>query len=208
MNDVSTSQVALTAATASEYDFIIGLDASGSMNNPSKRFPGKTLWEEAQETILGIAYQLAKYDTDGLDIVIFGGGVELHQGVTPDKVGVVFQSRSPRGSTPLATALTTIVEKQKASGKNTVAIIFTDGVPDQQEPSVERVIIDAANALDKDEALTFLLIQIGGDAAAAAYLARLDDDLTEAKFDIVDTVSAEVADTMEPLDLINKAING
>lgn len=44
----------LTKETASEFDFIICLDASGSMSSPSTRYAGKSRWEEAQETILGI----------------------------------------------------------------------------------------------------------------------------------------------------------
>ncbi|WP_068090950.1 VWA domain-containing protein [Novosphingobium rosa] len=205
MND-TTPQFALTAETASEFDFIIGLDASGSMSKPSKRFVGKTRWEEAQETIYGIAHTLNKIDADGIDIVVFGGSTDWYEGVTADKVEDLFNTRSPNGGTPLAAALTKIVAKQKTSGKNTVAIIFTDGEPDQ-EPPVEKVIVDAANSLDKDEALTFLFVQIGDDAGAAKFLARLDDNLPAAKFDIVDTVSAAEAETMQPLDLINKAIN-
>lgn len=34
----------------------------------------------------------------------------------------------------------------------------------------------------------------------------VDDDLKGAKFDIVDTVTCDEVDGMEPLDLINKAI--
>lgn len=196
---------ALTAETASEYDFIVGLDASGSMASPSKRRPGKTRWEEAQETILGIALGLEKFDADGIDVVVFGGGVSMVEGVTSAKVAELFASRGPRGSTPLAEALTVVVNKQKASGKNTVAIIFTDGEPDDKA-AAEKVIADAANALEKDEALTFLFVQIGDDAAASKYLDHLDDGIT-AKFDIVDAISAATADTMEPIDLINKAIN-
>lgn len=198
--------VTLTAETASEYDFIIGLDASGSMASPSKRRPGKTRWEEAQETIFAIAAGLEKFDADGLDVVVFGGGVTMVEGVTSAKVSELFASRSPRGSTPLAEALTLVVKKHNTSQKNTVAIIFTDGEPDDRN-AAEKVIVDAANALEKDEALTFLFVQIGDDPAASKYLDHLDDGLTNAKFDIVDAISAATADTMEPLDLINKAIN-
>jgi hypothetical protein len=198
-------KVALNAETASEYDFIIGLDASGSMASPSTRYPGKTRWQEAQETIFGIASALDKFDADGIDVVVFGGGVSLVEGVTSAKVSELFATRSPRGSTPLAEALDVVAKKQAKTGKNTVAIIFTDGEPDNR-PAAEKVIVDAANALEKDEALTFLFVQIGNDAGAAAFLDHLDDGLT-AKFDIVDAVPASVADSMEPLDLINKAIN-
>jgi hypothetical protein len=200
--------ITLNAETASEFDFIVGLDASGSMASPSKRFAGKTRWEEAQETILGIASALDKYDADGIDVVVFGGGVSLVEGVTSAKVSDVFSSRGPRGSTPLAEALSVVVDKQKKTGKNTVAIVFTDGEPDDKQ-AVIKTIVNAANAIDKDEALTFLFVQIGDDAGAAKFLTSLDDDLQPAgaKFDIVDAISAAEADKMEPIDLINKAIN-
>lgn len=197
--------VTLTTETASEYDFIVGLDASGSMASPSKRYSGKTRWEEAQETILGITSALDKFDADGIDVVVFGGSASITEGVTTAKVAELFATRSPRGSTPLAEALTLIVNKQKATGKNTVAIVFTDGEPDDRA-AAEKVITDAANSLEKDEALTFLFVQIGDDAAATKYLEHLDDGIT-AKFDIVDALTAAVADTMEPIDLINHAIN-
>lgn len=198
--------VELTKETASEFDFIIGLDASGSMANGSTRYAGKTRWQEAQETIFGLATALAQFDSDGIDLVIFGGGVNIIEGVQANNVSDVFAQRSPRGSTPLAQALTEIVNKQQRSGKNTVAIIFTDGEPDDRA-SVEKVIIDAANTLERDEQLTFLFVQIGDDQGAGLFLDHLDDGLTAAKFDIVDAIKVAVADTMEPLDLINKAIN-
>lgn len=207
MNDTTTAPVTLTAETASEYDFIIALDASGSMASASTRYPGKTRWQEAQETIFGLATALEKYDSDGIDVVVFGGSVETYEGVTASKVTDIFNSRSPRGSTPLDRALGEIVKKHNASQKKTVAVVFTDGEPDDQN-AAEKVIVDAANSLTKDEDLTFLFVQIGNDPSAAKYLDHLDDGLTgKAKFDIVDAVPASVADSMEPLDLINKAIN-
>ncbi len=185
--------VALTKETASEYDFIVGLDASGSMASPSTRYSGKTRWQEAQETILGIASALGEFDSDGIDVVVFGGGVNLIEGVTAAKVAEIFANRSPRGSTPLAEALDVMVKKQASTGKNTVAIVFTDGEPDDR-PAVEKTIVGAANALEKDEALTFLFVQIGNDAGAGKFLDHLDDGLSSAKFDIV-TPSAQRSPT-------------
>lgn len=203
----TAAPVTLTAETASEYDFIVALDASGSMATPSTRYPGKTRWEEAQETIFGLTSALEKYDSDGIDVIVFGGTVETFEGVTTAKVADVFGHRSPRGSTPLAQALTEVVNKHNRSGKKTVAVIFTDGEPDDRQ-AAENVIVNAANRLERDEELTFLFVQIGNDQSAAKYLDHLDDGLTgKAKFDIVDAVPASVADSMEPLDLINKAIN-
>lgn len=45
----------LDTITVTEYDFVIALDASGSMASPSLRYPGKSRWEEAQETIYGLS---------------------------------------------------------------------------------------------------------------------------------------------------------
>lgn len=204
-----TAPLTLTAETASEYDFIIALDASGSMANESRRFEGKTRWQEMHELAFGIASAVSQYDADGIDVVPFGAGApQLIEGVNPQKLNEIFSQRSPGGSTPLDKALTEIVAKQARTGKNTVAIVFTDGAPDSQ-PAVEKVIVDAANGAEKDEALTFLFVQIGDDAGATKFLQHLDDDLQGkgAKFDIVDTLKSEEAETMSPLQLINHAIN-
>jgi hypothetical protein len=199
---------ALNAETARDIDFMILLDASGSMASASNRYAGKTRWNEAQETIFGISAALAQYDADGIDIVVFGASVELIEGVTPDQVQNVFNTRSPMGTTPLDQALAKVVEKRVRTGKNTVAIVFTDGAPNDRD-AVERIIVNAANGLDRDEQLTFLFVQIGADATAAAFLQYLDDELQAkgAKFDIVDTIPVDEAETMQPLDLIAKAIN-
>lgn len=201
----TAAAVALDANTASEYDFVIGLDASGSMASPSTRYPGKTRWQEAQETIFGLASVLNQYDADGIDLVVFGGTVEVFEGVTPDKVSEIFAKRSPRGSTPLAECIQKI-DALNGDGKKAVALIFTDGEPDDRA-AAEAAIVAASNKLENDEDFTILFVQIGDDAGAAKFLAHLDDGLTSAKFDIVDTISAAEADRMEPLDLINKAIN-
>ncbi len=194
----------LTAETITEYDFVIGLDASGSMGAPSKRYPGKSRWEEAQETIYGLANALNKYDEDGIDVVVFGGNVQTFRSVTPDKVAEVFKARSPRGDTPLAEAIDAIAALND-DGKKAVAIIFTDGEPNDKQAAVN-AITTIADKQEKDEDFTIQFVQIGDDAGAAAFLAHLDDNLT-AKFDIVDTIKAVDADQMEAIDLINKAIN-
>ncbi|MBD3762605.1 VWA domain-containing protein [Rhizorhabdus sp.] len=199
------AMVQLSPETATEFDFVIGLDASGSMASPSTRYPGKTRWQEAQETIFGLASILGQYDSDGIDIVVFGGSVEVFEGVTADKVSDIFAKRSPRGSTPLAQAIHEI-DRLNGDGKKAVALIFTDGEPDDRA-AAEAAIVAASNKLEKDEDFTILFVQIGDDAGAAKFLAHLDDGLTSAKFDIVDTISAAEADKMEPIDLIVKAIN-
>jgi hypothetical protein len=195
---------ALTPETASEFDFLALIDASGSMNNPSLRFPGKTRWQEQQESVTGLAFALEKFDADGIDVVAFGPGVDVEEGVTGAAVPALFARRGPRGSTPLAPALQVVIDKQKRTGKKTVAVIYTDGAPDNPD-LVVKTITDASNALSADDELTFLFIQVGDDPDARRFLDHLDDKLT-GKFDIVDVVSVADADNLEPLELITKAI--
>lgn len=192
--------------TLSEYDFVIAIDASGSMAEPMPN--GKTRWENMQETALSFARDIEKIDSDGIDIVIFGGAnIDSHTGVTADKVKDVFATRSPRGSTPLAGALAECLKLAGKSDKKDFVIVFTDGVPDDKAAAAN-VIVNAANAQETDDALTFLFVQVGDDAAATNYLQSIDDDLTNAKFDIVDAKTmAEAEAFATTADMIIAAIN-
>lgn len=191
----------------SEYDFIVALDASGSMS--TEDCPGGvSRWAYAQETIGAIARELGKLDSDGIDVVVFSGSrVEAFSGVTADKVADVFASRSPMGSTPLAQALTASFELAGKSDKKDFILVLTDGVPDSQEDA-KRVILEQANRQQADDELTILFVQVGRDAQATQYLQQLDDQLTGAKFDIVDSKTvAEVELFGSIAELLVAAIN-
>jgi Mg-chelatase subunit ChlD len=190
----------------SDYDFVIAIDASGSMGEPMPN--GKTRWESVQETALSFARDIEKIDSDGIDIVIFGGAnIDSHTGVTADKVKDVFATRSPRGGTPLAGALVECLNLAGKSDKKDFVIVFTDGVPDDKAAAAN-VIVNASNKLETDDELTFLFVQVGDDASATKYLQSLDDDLTGAKFDIVDAKTmAEAEAFATTVDMIIAAIN-
>lgn len=191
----------------SEYDFIVCVDVSGSMGENDMP-GGKTRWEYMQETALSFVRDVEKFDSDGIDIITFGGSnIECHQGVTSQKVKDVFASRSPRGSTPLAQALTAAFAAAGKSSKKDFILVFTDGVPDDGAAAAE-VIKKQANSQETDDACTVLFVQVGRDAGATAYLRKLDDQLTGAKFDIVDAKTMEEAEKFATTaDLIIAAIN-
>jgi len=195
-----------TAAELSEYDFIVVIDASGSMGE--RDMGGKSRWEYMQETAMAFTRDLEAIDSDGLGVVMFSGAnIESFDGVTTDKVKEIFANRSPRGSTPLAEALTAALKLAGKSDKKDFIIVFTDGVPDDQSKAA-KVIIDQANSQVTDDALTILFVQVGHDAGAAAYLKTLDDDLTGAKFDIVDAKTIDEAEKFPTTAaLIAHAIN-
>lgn len=196
-----------TATTLSEYDFIAVIDASGSMS--TEDMPnGRSRWQHMQETTEAFCRDLNKIDGDGIGVVVFNGNsVDSFDGVTAQKVKEIFESRSPRSSTPLAEALTAALKLAGKSDKKDFIVVFTDGVPDDKEAAA-KVIRNASNSIETDDALTILFVQVGSDQAASAYLRSLDDDLKGAKFDIVDAKTMEEAEKFpSTAELIIAAIN-
>ena len=190
----------------SEYDFIAVLDASGSMGE-NDMAGGQTRWAYMQESVTAFCRDLEKFDSDGIDIVLFGGSVTSYTGVTSAKVKEVFAARSPRGSTPLAEALTSALSLAGKSDKKDFIIVFTDGVPDDKAAAAA-VIRNQANRQANDDDCTILFVQIAKDRSATEYLRSLDDDLKGAKFDIVDAVTFEEAEKFPTTAaLVLKAIN-
>ncbi|WP_158276487.1 VWA domain-containing protein [Acidovorax sp. HMWF018] len=196
------------AAKLSEYDFVVVIDKSGSMAEPVKAGSNRSRWEAVQESAMTFARDVGKLDADGIDAVMFSGnGVQSYTGVTADKVKEIFTQHSPRSSTPLAEALTEALKLAGKSDKKDFIVVFTDGVPDD-EAAAARVIVEAANKQETDDALTILFIQVGDDASASAYLRKLDDGLTGAKFDIVDAKTVAEADAFATTaELVLAAIN-
>lgn len=197
---------AVNLAKLSEYDFIIAIDASGSMGEEDMN--GRSRWDYMQETATAFARDMAKIDSDGLGLVVFSGNnIDSYDGVGVDKIKQVFNERHPSGSTPLAQALTSALKLAGKSDKKDFIIVFTDGVPDDKAAAA-KVILEQANKQATDDELTFLFVQVGRDAGASAYLRMLDDDLKGAKFDIVDAKTIDEAEKFaSTADLIIEAIN-
>ena len=190
----------------SEYDFIVAVDASGSMGTEDMK--GRSRWAYMQETAESFVRDMGKLDSDGIGLVVFSGSnIESFDGVTVDKVSEIFKNRSPRGGTPLAEALTAALKLAGKSDKKDFIIVFTDGVPDDKDAAM-RVIREASNKQETDDALTILFVQVGYDAEAGRFLKKLDDDLTGCKFDIVDAKTIDEAEKFATTaDLIIEAIN-
>lgn len=196
-----------TAATLTEYDFIVAIDTSGSMGEPVKAGSTVTRWESVQEAAMTFIRDIEKMDDDGIGLVLFGGSnVQSFDGVNSAKAREAFANNSPRGGTPLAEALTAALNLAGKSAKKDFIIVFTDGVPNDQAAAAQ-VIRAASNKQESDDALTILFIQVGNDPQATAYLKSLDDSLGGCKFDIVDAKTVEEAEKFSTTaDLIIAAI--
>ena len=190
-----------------EYDFIVCIDTSGSMGEPVKAGSSVSRWDAVQETALTFIRDIEKIDQDGIGLVTFGSSVKSHDGVTSDKAREVFAGTGPRGSTPLAEALTAALALAGKSDKKDCIMVFTDGVPDDRTAAAD-VIRKASHQQETDDALTILFVQVGDDAQATKYLESLDNDLTGCKFDIVDARTVAEANAFATTaDLVIAAIN-
>jgi Mg-chelatase subunit ChlD len=167
-----------------------------------------TRWSAVQEAAKTLIRDVSKIDSDGIGLVLFGGSsIQSYDGVTSDKATKVFDDNEPRGGTPLAQALTACLALAGKSSKKDMIVVFTDGVPDDPE-AAKKVILDAANLQETDDALTILFVQVGDNAQATEYLKGLDDDLKGAKFDIVDSKTvAEVDAFASTAELLYAAMN-
>lgn len=196
-------------------DYTLILDKSGSMGF-TKAADGRSLWRHAEEGTLALAAKIHELDPDGITVYAFASQFKRYDNVTPDKVAQIFKENDPNGSTNLAAVLKDALDNyftRKKDGKTQengeLIIVVTDGAPDDQNAAA-KVIVEAANKLDKDEELAIQFLQIGNDQGATKFLKFLDDDLMSklgAKFDIVDTTSQAEAENMTFQELLLKTIS-
>jgi hypothetical protein len=194
-----------------DRDYTLIIDKSGSMS-ASDRPGGQTRWLAAQESTMALAKKCEEIDPDGITVYLFSGRFRRYDNVTSDKVAQIYQENEPMGRSDLASVLQDALDnyfQRKATGKTKpngeTILAITDGEPDDPK-AVMRIIIEAANKIDRDEELAISLIQVGTDKKAAQFLKALDDRLQSAgaKFDIVDTVSI---DEMEGMSLSAVLLN-
>lgn len=194
-----------------KYDFVVMIDKSGSMT--STDCPGgKSRWQFAQEYAESIARECAKFDSDGIDVVLFAGTPKLIGGTTPEKVAQIFKENSPAGSTDTAAALQLVFDeynRKKAVGtaKPVIIVCITDGEPTDQK-AVDNAIIAQTKKMTEDGEMGIQFVQIGKDAGARAFLKHLDDDLQAAGavYDIVDTKNDAEMEEISITDLLVQAI--
>jgi hypothetical protein len=173
---------------------------------------GKSRWDYARETAVGLATAVQKFDQDGIVVVPFAGKCDkVYEGVTADKVNQVFQETTPGGSTATHLVLQARLDayfarKAKGCTKSVCLICFTDGAPEDQQ-KVADVIVAATKRMDRDEEIAIEFVQVGLDGEATKFLQWLDDGLVAkgAKFDIVDTVKIADVEDFTPEQLLEKA---
>jgi hypothetical protein len=187
----------MEAVKLNDRDFVLLIDNSGSMARTDQR-NGRSRFEAVEEATVALSAKAIKYDPDGLTLYIFNTNFKREDNIaSPERVARVFAEHEPTGSTGLDFVLAAAFKdylERKLAGKTKpngeIMIVVTDGEPDSPA-SVKSEIEKFTHKLDRDEEYGILFVQVGNDAGATSYLKTLDDNLSGAKFDIVDTLTAE-----------------
>lgn len=216
----------LKAFDLTKYDFKILIDKSGSMgtNDGTDGNIRITRWKQAHNLSKAIAEICNRFDSDGIDVILFDNTVTVYNGVTDAKVDEVFRKNSPGGGTDTDKAIKAALPEYFPSpggilkslfgggGKVTrtkpvVLIIFTDGEPND-ESAVVQAIIDITKKISSRSEVGISFLQLGNDHNARRFLEKLDNDLIPegAKFDIVNTKSYDETLTMSAEDIILEAL--
>jgi len=212
--EAKATENTVTDAQASELDYVVAIDTSGSMGGTDQSDAQKrTLFAVAEEFTTGLARWAETVDDDGITVMTFGGAaVVVEDNVTASSVETIFAKNKPFSSTPTHLAVQRIIDMKRSGQltKNVVAFIITDGRPNDPEAVAKAIAGWTKDASATEKSISFSFIQIGSDAGASSFLKMLDDDLESkygAKFDCVDTRSLHETDSMTPGQLVWGAQN-
>lgn len=184
-------------------DFIIGLDISASMQ--ATDCPGglsRTTYALEQFTVF--VKEASKWDTDGVSVYGFGVNVHAIPDVAEDKLDAAIEQIKSKGYEG-ATMTHLVVQKAYAEhlerkNEQTVLMLFTDGEP-SDGAALLKVIADITNNVKDEREFNIAFITVGvRPAGLEAFLAKLDDGIPGAKYDIVDVKRLEEVDFYKAFD--------
>lgn len=184
-------------------DFIIGVDVSGSMQ--ATDCPGGvSRIKYAAENFRTFAKEASKYDTDGVSLYAFGAKVTSFPDVAADKIDATVDKLLDlplEGMTRTDQVIAAAYSEHKArNNEQTVLMLFTDGAPSDPD-AVLKVIADITNEVKDEREFNVAFITVGERPAdLQAFLAKLDDAIPGAKYDIVDVKKLEEVDFYTAFD--------
>jgi Mg-chelatase subunit ChlD len=176
-------------------NFIFGVDVSGSMSTAD--CPGNSSRiEYLKEKVIQFAKEASQWDEDGIDILTFGHQVVGYNNVTAEKAEELIKSfKANEMQTQTAKLIAKAYEMHK-NGKyeQTVLFVATDGEPADRQ-AVKNEIVRITKDVKDEREFNISFLTVGNiSPELRAFLNALDDDLKEAKYDIVDVKALEDVD--------------
>jgi len=176
----------------SQFDIVIVVDASGSMNQSLSSEP-ESKWQWCADHISSFAREIKPYlGGRGITLITFNNSFTKERGCSAERVENLFRTMTPAGATdmgsPLQDVLSEFLSTQR--GRPLLVVVMTDGMPNRG-PKVENVIIQATQEMRSPGEIKVTFLEIGEEYDGRALLKYLDDYLIHdgAKYDIVDTLT-------------------
>lgn len=175
--------------------FIIAFDHSGSMQ--AQDCPGNsTRFNYVLETMKAFIVEAAKWDPDGVSFYAFNNHLSPYPDVkSVEEINTTIGKLKPAGGTATHLAITAAYNEHKQKGsEQTFLMVFTDGEPTDPD-AVKQSIIDITNDVKDEKEFRICFLTVGVRTAQLdQWLTDLDDNLTGAKYDIVDIEKMEDVD--------------
>jgi len=200
----------------SKFELYLIIDRSGSMDEAVKKGTKLSRWEMMQESAISAIKKMCEFDSSGVDVIFFANTVKHHSNIKEkEQVKELFEKYEPAGGTMLIPALNCAfnlfnTQYKGDNPKKGIIVICTDGEANDGQKEIAKVIIDQTQVLETDSDLTILILQVGDDPKATAFLQKLDDSLegAGAKFDIVDVMDIQNIGEKPFAEVLVSAIEG
>ena len=111
----------------SNYEIVLLIDDSGSMNTPLVDSIHNTRWDELKEVVKIVIEVATIFDDDGIDINFLNR--QNYENVRDINYVNSILEEKPYGLTPLNSSLIQIFDKYQNSVKPVLVVIATDGIP-------------------------------------------------------------------------------
>jgi hypothetical protein len=181
--------------------YILAGDISGSMDSTDSKCAGLTRYNYMLEKFKSFIKVSEDYDPDGPTVILFGEHVQIFRNTNLHAIDEKLSKVSFEGFTNTDKVIDEAFKlhreekaelaKQGKAHQGTVLMLFTDGAPTNRA-AVGRSIVAIANTIDRREEFSIVFLTVGTIAPDLQdWLTMIDDNLKEAKLDIVDVKAIE-----------------
>jgi len=188
-------------AVLEDYEIVLILDDSASMNisakPPSQRRlyeESATRWDELKSSVLLLIELAACFDESGLDLFFLNRGLihGVKSSQDPRVLGAFTQPA--RGSTPLTEALRTVA--WHCQGERPILLmIFTDGEPNGGVQNFEKELKRLVTKKSTNLSFKVQIMACTGDDDAVGYLNDIDEKF--GKVDVTDDYYSEMIEVLK-----------